>query len=373
MSVACCLLSEECFLCAICLDVFNTPVTVPCGHNFCKNCIIQDWKINRKYQCPVCKKHFSPLPDLNVNTFVSEMTAQFRQAVEETASEQQKPREVPCDVCTGKKKKALKSCLVCMASYCGMHLEWHQKVSGLKRHKLTDPVENIQDRLCTEHDELMELFCKTEQMCICQLCAHTGHDSHQVVPMRQEYDERKQDLGKTEAEFQEKVQERERKVQEFAYSIKLSKEASDKWIAESVQVFTAFIQSVETGLTELTDTIKMKHATVTKEAEESIKELSQEVSQLRERIAEVKQLSESEDHFQFLQILPHLNLSVPTKDWMEVSLRQPAYERAVARAVAQLKETLTKETEQLLKNKQEQITHAIPGDQPLESKEEEWK
>uniref|UniRef100_A0A8D0AFU4 RING-type domain-containing protein n=1 Tax=Sander lucioperca TaxID=283035 RepID=A0A8D0AFU4_SANLU len=26
------------FLCSICLDVFTDPVTIPCGHNFCKTC-----------------------------------------------------------------------------------------------------------------------------------------------------------------------------------------------------------------------------------------------------------------------------------------------------------------------------------------------
>uniref|UniRef100_A0A8K9X7S7 B30.2/SPRY domain-containing protein n=1 Tax=Oncorhynchus mykiss TaxID=8022 RepID=A0A8K9X7S7_ONCMY len=32
-------LSEEQFLCSVCLDVFTEPVSIPCGHNFCKACI----------------------------------------------------------------------------------------------------------------------------------------------------------------------------------------------------------------------------------------------------------------------------------------------------------------------------------------------
>uniref|UniRef100_A0A674BP00 B30.2/SPRY domain-containing protein n=1 Tax=Salmo trutta TaxID=8032 RepID=A0A674BP00_SALTR len=36
MSTSSNVLSEEQFLCSICLDVFTEPVSIPCGHNFCK-------------------------------------------------------------------------------------------------------------------------------------------------------------------------------------------------------------------------------------------------------------------------------------------------------------------------------------------------
>uniref|UniRef100_A0A8C9Z3D1 Zinc finger RING-type eukaryotic domain-containing protein n=1 Tax=Sander lucioperca TaxID=283035 RepID=A0A8C9Z3D1_SANLU len=37
MSAASCLLTEDQFLCSICLDVFTDPVSIPCGHNFYVN------------------------------------------------------------------------------------------------------------------------------------------------------------------------------------------------------------------------------------------------------------------------------------------------------------------------------------------------
>ncbi|KAI3371557.1 hypothetical protein L3Q82_023592, partial [Scortum barcoo] len=120
MSAASCLLTEDQFLCSICQDVFTHPVSTPCGHNFCKTCITKHWNINVLCQCPNCKEVFYTRPELEVNTFISEMAAQFRQSAQQKASsssEQQvsKPGEVPCDVCTGTKLKALKSCLVCLA------------------------------------------------------------------------------------------------------------------------------------------------------------------------------------------------------------------------------------------------------------------
>ncbi|XP_023280033.1 nuclear factor 7, brain-like [Seriola lalandi dorsalis] len=131
MSAASCLLSEDQFLCSICLDVFTDPVSTSCGHNFCKNCITTHWNVNVPYQCPMCNEVFNIRPQFRVNTLLSEMVAQFKheaqQKTSSSSSEQQvsKPGEVPCDVCTGTKLKALKSCLVCLTSYCETHLEPH--------------------------------------------------------------------------------------------------------------------------------------------------------------------------------------------------------------------------------------------------------
>uniref|UniRef100_A0A669EEY0 RING-type domain-containing protein n=1 Tax=Oreochromis niloticus TaxID=8128 RepID=A0A669EEY0_ORENI len=76
MAAASCLLSEDQFLCCICLEVFTDPVSTPCGHNFCKNCITQYWNSSPLCQCPVCKRKYYTRPELHVNTFISEMAAQ---------------------------------------------------------------------------------------------------------------------------------------------------------------------------------------------------------------------------------------------------------------------------------------------------------
>ncbi|XP_038561321.1 E3 ubiquitin-protein ligase TRIM21-like [Micropterus salmoides] len=360
MSAASCLLTEDQFLCSICLDVFTDPVSTPCGHNFCKTCITEHWNINVLCQCPSCKKVFNTKPELQVNTFISEMAAQFRQSAQQKASssssEQQaaKPGEVPCDVCTGTKLKALKSCLVCLASYCETHLEPHLTMAGLKRHQLIDPVENLEGRMCTKHDKLLELFCKTDQMCVCMLCTVLDHKTHDVVPLKEEYEGKKAELGKTEAETQQMIQKRRLKIQEIKRSVELSKEDADREIAGGVQVFSALKESVERSQAELIDTIKEKQRETEKQAEGFIKELEQEISELKKRSSEVEQLSRSEDHLHLLQSLPSLNAAPPTKDWTEVSVRPPSYEGTVRRAVNQLEETLSKQMKKLLELKRVQ-------------------
>ncbi|KAL7402582.1 hypothetical protein ABVT39_017062 [Epinephelus coioides] len=354
MSAASCLLTEDQFLCSICLDVFTDPVSTPCGHNFCKTCITEHWNINVKCQCPNCKKLFYTRPELYVNTFISEMAAQFRQSAQQKASssssEQQvsKPGEVPCDVCTGTKLKALKSCLVCLESYCETHLKPHLTRSGLKKHQLIDPVENLEGRMCLKHDKLLELFCKTDQMCVCMLCTVLDHKTHDVVPLREEYEGKKAELGKTEAEIQQMIQKRRLKIEEIKHSVELSEEDADREIADGVQVFTTLKESVERGQAEFIDTIKEKQRKTEKQAEGFIKELEQEISELKKRSTEVEQLSRSEDHLHLLQSFTSLNTAPPTKDWTEVSICPPSYEGTVVRAVNQLEETLSKQMKKLL-------------------------
>ncbi|KAM4551922.1 E3 ubiquitin-protein ligase TRIM39-like isoform 1-T3 [Odontesthes bonariensis] len=347
MSAGSNLRSEDQFLCSICLDVFTDPVSTPCGHNFCKSCITQHWDANVLYECPMCKENFSTRPQLRVNTLFSELVAEFRRGAQQKASssssEQQaaRPGEVPCDVCTGTKLKALKSCLLCLASYCETHLEPHLTASRLKRHQLTEPVENLEDRMCKQHDKPLELFCKTDQTCVCMLCSVLDHKTHEFVPLREEYEGKKAELGKTEAEIQQMIQKRRLKIQEVKESVKISEDAADREKAEGVQVFTALKESAERGLKELIKEIQDKQETTEKQAEDLIKDLEQEISELMKRSSEVEQLSRSEDHLHLLQSFSSLKAAPPTKDWTEVSVRPSSNEGTVVRAVAQLQETLS--------------------------------
>ncbi|XP_041640570.1 E3 ubiquitin-protein ligase TRIM21-like [Cheilinus undulatus] len=337
--------SEDQFLCSICLDVFTDPITVPCGHNFCKNCITQHWNTGDQYLCPMCKKAFNTKPELHVNTLLSEMVGQFRDKAQQEASSsskqpESKPGGVLCDACTGTKLTALKSCLDCLVSYCQTHLEPHLTAPRLKRHQLIHPVENLEDRMCSKHDKPLELFCQTDQTCVCVLCSVLDHLTHKFVPLKEEYEGKKAELEEKEAEIQQMIQKRRLKIQEIKDSVHLSKEAADREITEGVRVFTALKESAERGQAQLINTIQDKHKTTEKQAQAFIQELEQEICQLMKTSAEVEQLSRSKDHLHLIQGVQSVSAAPPTKDWTEVNVHQPLYEGTVLRAVAQLEETL---------------------------------
>uniref|UniRef100_A0A3Q3XF49 Bloodthirsty-related gene family, member 2 n=1 Tax=Mola mola TaxID=94237 RepID=A0A3Q3XF49_MOLML len=346
-----CLLTEDQFLCSICLDVFTEPVTTPCGHNFCKSCITEHWKSSDPCQCPNCKKVFLRRPELQVNTFVSELAAQFRKSAQQEVSSSKhplsKPGDVPCDDCTEPKQKALKSCLVCLASYCETHLEPHRTKPGLRRHQLMDPVKNLEGRMCVKHDKLLELFCKTDQTCVCLRCTVSDHKTHDFVPLEEESEEKKAELADTEAEIQQMIQQRRVKIEDIKRSVDLSQGDANREIAEAVQLFSVLMESVERRQVELIDSIKEKQRKMEKQAEGFISELEQEICELRKRNSEVEQLSQSEDHLQLLQSFPSVNTAPPTRDWTGVSVHPVSHEGTVMTAVKQLEKKLRHQKNQL--------------------------
>uniref|UniRef100_A0A8C7N2P2 E3 ubiquitin-protein ligase TRIM39-like n=1 Tax=Oncorhynchus kisutch TaxID=8019 RepID=A0A8C7N2P2_ONCKI len=84
MSTSSTVLSEEQFLCSVCLDVFTDPVSIPCGHNFCKVCIREYWNTTALCQCPLCKDTFNTRPDLKTNTTLREVADHFKRMKEIT-------------------------------------------------------------------------------------------------------------------------------------------------------------------------------------------------------------------------------------------------------------------------------------------------
>ncbi|XP_035770067.1 putative tripartite motif-containing protein 61 [Neolamprologus brichardi] len=284
MSAASCLLSEDQFLCCICLEVFTDPVSTPCGHNFCKNCITQHWNSSPLCECPVCKRKYYTRPELHVNTFISEMAAQFK------LSAQQEARQP------------------------------HQTVSGLKRHQLIDPVKNLTWMICSKHDKPLELYCKTDQRCVCAICSVSNHKCHDVVPLTEEYEAKKAGFEKTEAEIQEMIQKRKIKIGEMKHSVQL--------------------KFAKSSLKELIKTIEEQQRTAEKQAEGRMKEIKQEISELMQRSSEVEQLTRPEDILHLIQSLSSVKAAPPTKDWTNISVHQPSYTWMVVRIINQVERNL---------------------------------
>lgn len=354
MSAASCVLSEDQFLCCICLDVFTDPVTIPCGHNFCKLCITQHWNVNHvQYHCPMCKKQFKVRPELSINTFISQMAAEFRQSAAKKQRRDPeitvaKPGEICCDVCTGTKLKATKSCLTCLASYCGIHIDPHMTAASLKRHQLTDPVENLESRVCSKHKKPLELFCKTDQTCVCCHCSVSAHAGHIISCLKEEFEAKKSQLQREDADIQLMIQERRLKLRQIQRLKMDNKADAERAVSDGVKVFTLLSQTAETGLNDLIETIEETQRTAEREADGVITELEQEISALTKKTDEVRQLSCTQDHLHLLQNFRSMTSKISTRNWSEVRVCPPSYDGTVERAVTELEQALCGAKQQLL-------------------------
>uniref|UniRef100_A0A3B1IKZ4 E3 ubiquitin-protein ligase TRIM39-like n=1 Tax=Astyanax mexicanus TaxID=7994 RepID=A0A3B1IKZ4_ASTMX len=326
------LLSEDQLQCSICLDVFTDPVSTPCGHNFCMVCLRKYWNSSSHCQCPVCKREFPQRPELSINTFISGLAAQFKKSVQVKSSrapDKTVQSQVFCDCCCDEKRAALKSCLICMASYCKTHLDPHHLIASFKKHKLMDPVENLEDYICQKHERPLELFCRDDQTCVCQFCTETDHRTHSTVPIEEE-------------KVQQMIQERLKKIEEIKHSKIREKEEAD-----SVEIFRALVRCIERSQAELLEVMEEKQKAAERQAEELIKELEQEITELKRRDTELEQISHTEDHLHLLQIYPSLCRPPHTKNWTDVSVNTPLSVESLRRALSQLQEHLTQEMEKI--------------------------
>uniref|UniRef100_W5LY70 Peptidase S1 domain-containing protein n=1 Tax=Lepisosteus oculatus TaxID=7918 RepID=W5LY70_LEPOC len=67
---------------------------------------------------------------------------------------------------TGRQRGAVKSCLVCLASYCQTHLQPHYEAAPLKKHKLVEATGQLQEKICSTHDKPLEVYCRIDQKCV---------------------------------------------------------------------------------------------------------------------------------------------------------------------------------------------------------------
>ncbi|XP_052389274.1 tripartite motif-containing protein 16-like protein isoform X1 [Carassius gibelio] len=323
--------------CSVCLDLLKEPVTIPCGHSYCMNCITDFWNKDhqrRGYSCPQCRQTFSPRPALNKNVMLAEMVDNLKKT--RTALSYAGPGDVECDVCTGRKRKAVKSCLVCLDSYCQTHFECHEESRSSKRHKLTD-AGRFQKMICPKHDRLLEVFCRTDKRCVCFMCVMDEHKNHDTVSAEAERTEKQNQVGEIKGKCQQRIQEKQKQLQELKETIKTHKSSAKVALEHSERIFTELIRSIERSRSEVTQIIKNQEKAEVSRAEGLLEPLQQEIDDLKRRDAELEQLLLTDDHINFLQSFQSLSEPLESTGVPRVAVSPVLLYDDVRRSVSQLK------------------------------------
>ncbi|KAM9349899.1 E3 ubiquitin/ISG15 ligase TRIM25-like [Symphorus nematophorus] len=302
-------LDKDQFNCSICLDVLKDPVTIPCGHSYCSDCIQNYWDQDDYlgiYVCPQCRQNFNPRPPLARNTMLADVVEKFKKTGLQEASTTlnqslAEADDVECDVCTGRKNKAVKSCLVCLASYCELHVQPHYESAAFKKHKLVSASKNLQETICGRHDKLLEVYCRTDKQCICYLCLTDEHKGHDTVLAETEIQQKQRQLGDMKQSSQLKIHQREKEAQELRQAIFSLTRSARAAAEESDAVFTELIRSIELKRFEVRELIKAQEKMAVSQAEQLLDKIQKEIAELKTNDAELDKLSHTEDHIHFLQ------------------------------------------------------------------------
>ncbi|XP_041112287.1 E3 ubiquitin-protein ligase TRIM39-like isoform X1 [Polyodon spathula] len=352
--------SEDQFRCSVCLDLLKDPVAIPCGHSYCIGCIKNCWDQTDHtgvYSCPQCRETFTPRPILRRNTMLAEVVEKLKKTGfnPPPAQSYAGPGDVLCDFCTGRKFKAVKSCLTCLASYCETHIKPHSEVTPLKRHKLINATGNLEQKLCTEHQKVLEVFCRTDQTCICMLCTQDEHKSHDTVSAKKERTEKHKQLGEIQTEIQQRIQEKLKEVEKLKQAVESLKRSACIEIKESEKIFTELIRSIKKIQTDVIELIGANEKAAVNQAEGRMKKLEQEIAELRRRNTALKQLSETEDHIHFLQNFQSLCAPPEAGDLPSISVNTDISFGAVRKALSELKHFI----EDFCKRELVQITSTV--------------
>ncbi|KAM4599326.1 tripartite motif-containing protein 16-like [Fundulus diaphanus] len=339
-------LDQETFSCSICLDLLKDPVTIPCGHSYCMKCIKAHWDGEDQrgiHSCPQCRETFSPRPALKKNTMLAALVEQLKKTGFQAAPADHcyaGPEDVACDVCTGRKLKAIKSCLVCLASYCEKHLQPHYDSAPLKKHKLVEPSKNLQENICSRHDEVMKMFCRTDQKCICYLCPEDDHKGHNTVSAAAERTERQRELQVRRENIQKRIQDREKDVKLLKKKMEAINRSAVKTVEDSEKIFTELICLIQKRRSDVKQQIRSQQKTEGSRVKELQEKLEQEITELKKKDAELKQLSDTEDHNQFLHNYPSLSALSESTHSSSIKIRPLSYFEDVTAAVSELRDIL---------------------------------
>ncbi|XP_029287064.1 E3 ubiquitin-protein ligase TRIM39-like [Cottoperca gobio] len=346
-------LSEDQFTCSICLEVFNNPVSTPCGHSFCQACISSYWDGGRGtkfYECPLCKESFRKRPELHINRTLKEITEQFKQianavpmdgrgggGVEDpnshphhchhlALSPPQRPGEMPETIFAEMMTRFQRLSSPEMP---------HTNLSCPNDPQSSSPVNN-------EHHDPPPPYSPPRS------CVETAeHRGHHVIPAKREWHIKKSQLGIAEVELTDLICERERKVEEIHNSLQEIQAVAERETHGTVCVFSKLISSLERCQAEVLEVMETSRRAAEHRAQGLLTELQEEITELRKRRTAVSQLALSEDYILFFKKFPSLSTTPQAKDWSSVSVVSELTSGGILRTVNQMMERFQEEIQKL--------------------------
>ncbi|XP_012719575.2 tripartite motif-containing protein 65 [Fundulus heteroclitus] len=176
--------------CVICLERFRYPVTIPCGHTFCKDCITKHWdaksKSNIAPHCPICNEEFPTRPVLKRNVSLSVLA----EAANSTGP----------------------SCRDALAR------------SGEGPRTML---------LCDRHKKPLVYYCRQDKMPVCCECGITDCGSHDRVLLEAERENQELLLERKSKEVEKRLEDTQKSINDLVENIshaKVTLEQTSSWM-----------------------------------------------------------------------------------------------------------------------------------------------
>lgn len=280
--------------CPVCLSTYRDPVSLGCGHCFCRQCISQALNHQkdqgRPYTCPMCQAHYEDFPALKKNLQLS--------SIVESYVSMQKNTEIPCGDCLDQPSPAVKTCVSCEVSLCHKHLERHAN----RGYMLLEPTASVQDRKCAQHDKLLEYYCEQDAQCICVTCYIAGaHKGHSIMTLKEAHEKQLATLSSTTSNLSKGVSAFCKDIKDLHAglakitdnTVKLSKPLED--LCEKI------VLQVRAQFKAITQAILVNQAQATSKMTATIKQMEEAKANTEKSLKELNTISKQPDDLLFIK------------------------------------------------------------------------
>ncbi|XP_072331655.1 zinc-binding protein A33-like [Scyliorhinus torazame] len=237
-------LTEE-TICPICLDFFTDPVTLDCGHNFCRSCISQCWE-KEVNSCPECRKEF-PERNIRINRALANLAEKTRK------------------------------------------LKLNPKEKESKLH-------------CEEHQEVLKLFCETDKKLICLNCVGSReHREHRFLSIGEAVKIYKDQLKSSLDSLTEKKSAvREMQLKQKRKISEVRKQSSSLQIHITSE-FSEMHQILTEKEQRLFRDLREEEERILETMKKNLREIQENLNSIEEKLSKLQKQMEQKDELIFLK------------------------------------------------------------------------
>ncbi|XP_043979146.1 tripartite motif-containing protein 16-like protein [Gambusia affinis] len=255
--------------CPICTNLLRNPTTIPCGHNFCRDCIQGRWGAKqRDVSCPECRRRFPSRPCLIRNTTLAEMVRDTERG-------------------PNRKRK-----------------EEESAEAQLKRGRSSADMSGF--TLCWRHNKPLDVYCYTDWEIVCADCAAARHSGHRLGPVMEERERKQNELKILQTKLRETLQEQQKQQQNMKKRFNQIEKEAKKTKDDCETVIVEVIDCLQTHCLSVRKLVEDQAKAAAAQINVALEDLEMKIEEKKKMLDDLDLLAQSDNSVVFLQEWPSM-------------------------------------------------------------------
>ncbi|XP_041485640.1 E3 ubiquitin-protein ligase TRIM71-like [Lytechinus variegatus] len=291
--------SSQDLICPLCLDIFDEPTILTCGHTFCRKCLK---KYDLTHQdidhmvCPLCREitklSANRVDDLRLNASINGCVDDYHAkcgGMNAVLELRQK-----CTACK-LQQDAVSFCRTCNNYICDKCLQPHQYMTMFEDHEIISVEDVIEGKVSIGHQfekcsihkqENKDMFCDDCKVRVCLRCVVVGHKVHNI---------------KNQSDFEHELR---RKVTALGQQCAAKKAELEK----NIQNIEEQRHEVHAAMQKLLDDVRQAYSIKVKELEGNLQDLIEQINELKRSFEDDLNILKSKDRQRIKSICSSITL-----------------------------------------------------------------